>query len=157
MRTYYKGPDAIVTSESFTWRTGRQHVFAVRDLRNVSVVRSVKRTSEGIVPAISIGVSVLVSSVTAASLVRGAAAWVVGAFVSLAALGYSWQAVRSRPKYWEIRAQYRGVDTVLYSNRDLRIFNQVARAFRRAIEDALPPASYPDEGFGKGSMDRGVA
>lgn len=156
MRTYYRGHDALVTSEVFVWRTEPQRVFVVRELRDVSVVRSNKRTSEGLVPAIIIGVSVLVLSVTTASIVKGAVAWVVSAFASLIALGYSWQAVRLRPRYWEIRAQYRGVDTVLYSNRDPRTFNQVARAFRRSIEDAIPPASYPDEGIGKGSMDRGV-
>jgi hypothetical protein len=139
------------------WRAGRERVFAVRDLRNVSVVRSSKRTSEGLVRAIVIGMSVLVLSVTTASLVSGTVAWVIGAFASLAALGYSWQAVRLQPQHWEIHAQYRGVDTVLYANSDPRTFNQVARAFRRAIEDALPSASYPDEGIGKGSMDRGVA
>ena len=39
MRTYYRGPDALVTDEHFVWRTATPRIFAVRELRNVGLVR----------------------------------------------------------------------------------------------------------------------
>jgi len=101
-RTYYRGPDAVVTDRLFVWHTTPAKGFAIQDLRNVGLVRT------------------------------GAVAVAVP-FLLLA--GFS--GVRSRR--WELRATYRGHDVVLYSTSDTRVFNQVARALRRAVEDARPP------------------
>jgi predicted oxidoreductase (fatty acid repression mutant protein) len=50
--------------------------------------------------------------------------------VSLAAFS-----LRSRPTLLELRATWYGREVVLYTATDERVFNQVSRALRRAIED----------------------
>jgi len=37
-----------------------------------------------------------------------------------------------------------GIPTPMYASPDQRVFNQVSRALRRAIEDARPPATWAD-------------
>ena len=39
MRTYYRGPDALVTQERFVWRTSSPRIFVVRELQNAVLVR----------------------------------------------------------------------------------------------------------------------
>jgi Family of unknown function (DUF6232) len=43
-----------------------------------------------------------------------------------------------RAAYWELLANYRGIEVVLLKSADERSFHQVSRALRRAIEDARP-------------------
>jgi hypothetical protein len=87
-RTYYRGPDAVVTDRFFIWHTTPTKGFDIRDLQHVGLVQP--------------------------------------PFVIFA---------RRR---WELRATYRGRQVTLYSSFDSRVFNQVARALRRAVEDARP-------------------
>jgi hypothetical protein len=49
---------------------------------------------------------------------------------------------RLRPQTFQLQATYRGAAVDLYSSEDERVFNQVTRALRRAIEDAHPPAVW---------------
>src|SRR6266498_4841424 len=46
-RTYYRGPDAVVTDQFFVWRTTPTKSFVIRDLRNVGLLRS---PSDGLRP-----------------------------------------------------------------------------------------------------------
>ena len=39
-RTYYRGPDAVVTDQLFVWLTKPTRSYVVRDLRNVGLVRA---------------------------------------------------------------------------------------------------------------------
>src|SRR3954454_17264865 len=39
-RTYYRGPDAVVTERHFVWLTRPTREFAVRDLRNIGFERT---------------------------------------------------------------------------------------------------------------------
>jgi hypothetical protein len=45
---------------------------------------------------------------------------------------------------WQVRATYRGAVTIVYESTDVRVFNQVTRALRRAIEDATPAPTGRD-------------
>lgn len=49
-----------------------------------------------------------------------------------------------RPRTFLLQATYRGTTVTLYASADQRVFNQVARALRRALEDAEPPATWDD-------------
>jgi hypothetical protein len=89
MRTYYRGPDAVVTSDFFVWRTTPAREFAIRDLSHVGIA-------------------------------HGPARW--------------WL----RRRCSELHARHRGLPTLLYLSHDPRVFNQVSRALRRAIEDSRP-------------------
>ena len=86
MRTYYRGPDAIVTSTYFVWRAESPHVFPIADLHSVS--RAERRIG--------------------------------------------WLRLRRR---FEICAHVRGAEVTVYATEHPRLFNQVTRALRRALEE----------------------
>lgn len=143
MRTYYRGPEAVVTSEAFVGRTAPARPFAIRDLRNVCITRS---DANGFRPTAVHAVGGL--------LIIAVAAWplwlaspllaltlVVLGMPGLVAVAVFW---RHRPQRWELRATYQGQVVQLYSSLDERVFNQVTRALRRAIEDARPPSEWDD-------------
>ena len=129
-RTYYRGPDAVVTSEVFVWLTSPPKSFAVRELRRVGLVRSHAGRVQpygAIVLAISVG----------PLLETPAAVVTILLVATLPLLAYTVYR-RARAKVWEIHAHYRGAEVLLYASSDERIFNQVARALRRAMEDSDP-------------------
>ncbi|MFI7539733.1 DUF6232 family protein [Actinoplanes sp. NPDC049599] len=140
MRTYYRGPDAVVTSTVFAGRATARP-YAIRDLRNVRIARTEQSQPSA-------------THVTAALLMIAVAAWPLAKAsplyaLALVALGMPALAAgvvmwRLRPQTWELRATYRGSETVLFSSTDERVFNQVSRALRRAIEDVHPPATWTD-------------
>lgn len=129
-RIYYRGPDALVSDDQFVWhpRTAPL-VFAISDLRNVGLVQAPARIRP-YAPAFA-----------SVALVAAAAGWAllpdpliyVLVFLGLAipAVAVMWH----EPGRWELHAQYRGAAVVLYSSPDARVFNQVGRALRRAMED----------------------
>jgi hypothetical protein len=140
MRTYYRGPDAVVTSTVFAGRATATP-YAIRELRNVRIARTEQSQPSA-------------THVTAGFLFIAAAVWPLWKAsplyaLALVALGMPALAAgvvlwRLRPQTCELRAAYRGVEVVLYSSTDERVFNQVTRALRRAIEDAHPPATWTD-------------
>ena len=143
MRTYYRGPDAVLTDDHFMWRTGAStRIFAVRELRDVGLVRGEpagSRLGAMIVTAAGL-VTLTVASWTLAGPVVGytaAAAAVVLASIVVAARGG-----RSACR-WSLQGTYRGVPVILYSSPDPRVFNQVTRALRRAIEDGRATRPAP--------------
>jgi hypothetical protein len=133
-RVYYRGPDAVVTSELFIWRTAPAKTFVIRELRHVGIVRSdVEHLRSD------------TAHVAGGSLIVVAAAWPMLRTPGLVALGVIVFAVpgvvaaacwRMRPRAWELCGMYRGMDVVLYVSTDVRVLNQVSRALQRAMEDA---------------------
>ena len=142
-RTYYRGPDAVVTSEVFVWRTTPAQVFAIRYLHDVGIAR------EDLSPLRPTTVHV-----AGGSLVLVAATWPMWHTPGLVALGLLVVAVpgavavaacsRTRLRRWELQATYRGAPTVLFQSFDARVFHQVSRALRRSIEDGRPDWSTED-------------
>jgi hypothetical protein len=137
-RTYYSGPDALVTDRLIVWRTTPAKGFAVRELRNVGRVRG---ETNGLRPyTVHVAAGALILIVATWTMVETPAAYVLGFLAVAVPGGFAAATVRSRPRRWELRANYRGQDVVLYASSDERVFNQVTRALRRAVEDARPPA-----------------
>lgn len=137
-RTYYRGPDALVTDRLFVWRTTPSKGFAVRELRNVGLVRVDVDRLRPYTAHVAAGALVLLAATW--TMLDTPAAYVLG-FLAVAVPGsFTVFAMRARPRRWELRANYRGLEVVLYASSDVRVFNQVARALRRAVEDARPPA-----------------
>jgi len=143
MRTYYRGPDALVTDERFVWHTAAPRIFAVRDLHRVGLVRAD-------VPNPSSGAALLAATGLAAA---AAAGWVVAGSALSAALGamaivtFTVAVIARKLRtvhMWQLRASHRGVMTIIYQSTDVRVFNQVARALRRAIEDERPAPTGRD-------------
>lgn len=139
-RTYYRGPDAVVTDELFIWRGTR---FVVRELQHVGVVRvSAKPASPTAVLTVAAGT---VAAVGAGwTLLEPPSAYAVGLLAVLVPLAFTVPSMTRRPRGWELRATYRGSGVVLYTCADERQFGQVKRALRRSIEDARPPERYRD-------------
>jgi len=132
MRTYYRGNDALVTSELFVRRTTSAKSFVIRDMRNVCIAGD---TGSGR------SMLLIITAAGFLGLTATAAAWTINGRYALfflaitlpIALGatLAWQRQHAR---WELRAQYRGRPVTLYTSRNVRVFNQVTRALRRAIE-----------------------
>jgi hypothetical protein len=128
MRTYYRGPDAVVTDTHFVWKDAVVRIFAIDDLADVRLERRAPGGRSGLE-------LVLVLALLATAVLAG---WRFGLLVAAppvvaAALVLIVLRRRGRPA-WEIRARYRAREVTLYTSRDPRIFNQVTRALRRTIE-----------------------
>ena len=135
-RTYYRGPDALVTDRLFVWHTTPAKGFAVRDLRNVGLVRG---DADPLRPyTLHVAAAALVLVAATWTMLDTPAAYVLGFLAVAVPGGFTAASMRSRPRRWELRANYRGLEVVLYASSDVRVFNQVARALRRAVEDARP-------------------
>jgi hypothetical protein len=128
MRTYYRGPDAVVTDTHFVWRTPTVRIFAIADLEDVRLVRSVPGGPSGV--AVALGFGLLVALAAGVRFGMIAAIPLVVAVVVLAFAARR----RGGGHAWEIRARYRAQEVTLYTSADRRIFNQVTRALRRTIE-----------------------
>jgi Family of unknown function (DUF6232) len=135
-RTYYSGPDAVVTDRLFVWRTTPAKGFAVRELRNVGLVRGDTDRLRPYTIHVAAGVLVLLAATW--TMLDTPAAYVLGFLAVAVPGGFAAGTLRSRPRRWELRANYRGLEVVLYASSDVRVFNQVARALRRAVEDSRP-------------------
>jgi hypothetical protein len=138
-RTYYRGTDAVVTDRLFVWRTTPATTgYVIRDLRNVGLVRA---DADQLRPY-TMHVVVLTAILAAATwtVVQTPAAYFLGFLTVALPTVFGIAAVRSRPRRWELRANYHGQEVILYASTDVTKFNQVTRALRRAVEDARPPS-----------------
>lgn len=144
MRTYYRGPDAMVTSELFVRRATSTKSYAIRDLRNVCIACDQGSGQRRPLIAAAIGLLGLVGAVAALAVDRPYAVILILLTTVVAVPGtLLWP---RPPVDWELRASYRGHSVSLYSSRDVTVFNQVARGLRRAIEaDRRPPVFEVDD------------
>ena len=95
MRLYYRGREAVVTSELFVRRHPRPGQFMIRELRNVRIAVPGRLVEALFRPQLS-------------------------------------------TREWALWADYRGRSVALYTSPDERVFNQVVRALRRALEETEP-------------------
>jgi hypothetical protein len=141
-RTYYRGPDAVVTDQLFVWLTKPSKSYVVRDLRSVGLVRAEGSRLRFYTPHVATGTLVLAVAVW---LTFGSpAAYALGALAVAVPSTFAVARMRARARRWELRATYRGGRVLLYASSDVRVFNQVVRALRRAVEDARPPVNDRD-------------
>ena len=144
MRTYYRGADAVVTSELFVRRTTSAKRFAIRDMRDVCIACGAGNGRSKLIIAPTAGFLCLAAAAAAWSIGGWYAPFIVAIAASIAVgAALLWQ---REPTRWELRAQYRGRPVTLYTSCDVRVFNQVTRALRRAIEaDRRPPSWQEDD------------
>ncbi|MET0418324.1 MAG: DUF6232 family protein [Actinoplanes sp.] len=138
MRIYYQGPEAVVTSDFFIRRGSVPNTFAIRDLRGVCIA---PETADGFGP---VGYTAAASLAAAVVVLGLAGPWFAAGFLGLATASVGCVAVRwrQRPRRQELRADYRGETVTLYASCDERVFNQVSRALRRALENLPPPSTW---------------
>jgi hypothetical protein len=138
MRLYYRGSDAIVTSEHFVHRTpAATTTYRVRDLRNIGVTEAEPQSSN--LPQLIIGALVLAG--VGWAVVRGTPLYAI-ALLSLATFAVAAGSLfrRTKQKHLVLFGVYRGQPVSLYSSPDARVFNQVKRAVQRAVEERDEPA-----------------
>jgi hypothetical protein len=74
---------------------------------------------------------------------------IVGAVLGFLAVLAGAAAMVTQPRrtvyQWQVRATYHGAPVTVYTSVDQRVFNQVTRALRRAVEDARP--THADHGL----------
>lgn len=137
MRTYYRGPDAVITDTHFVWHRPSVQIFAIDDLDDVRLERTIAGGPSGMELVLGLA---LVTLAVVAGLKYGplAASPLIAALVVVAVI-----ALRRRSgNAWEIRASYRAQEVTIYSSPDPRTFNQVTRALRRTIERRTIRQSY---------------
>jgi uncharacterized protein DUF6232 len=141
-RTYYRGPDAVVTDQHFVWLTRPAKSYVVRDLRSVGLLKAAVNPLSSY--TLHVASATLALAVATWLAIDSPAAYALGALTLAVPSTFAVARTRTRPQRWELRATYRGAQVVLYASSDVRVFNQVARALRRAVEDARPPVDNHD-------------
>ena len=138
-RTYYRGPDGVVTDQLFIWQNTPVRSFAVRDLRNVGQARA--DAASGSAAGVAVVGGVTVAAIGAGwTMLEPPTAYAIGLVAVMIPVAFTLPSLFRRRTAWELHATYRGVEVVLYSCTEERQFNQVKRALRRAMENARPPA-----------------
>jgi hypothetical protein len=140
-RTYYRGPDAVVTDRLFVWHTTPAKGFVVRDLRKVALGRTETDRLRAFTPHVAGGAAIAAAATW--MLVHTPVALAVSAATVSVPAAFALAAHLVRVTRWELRASYHGREVLLYASTDERVFNQVARALRRAVEDARSPSVHP--------------
>jgi len=110
MRTYYRGPDAVVTDTHFVWQDSIVRIFAIDDLADVRLERRAPARRAGMELVL---VLALLATAVFAGLRFGllvAAPPVVAAVLVLIFLR------RPGRHAWEIRARYRAREVTLYAS-----------------------------------------
>jgi len=132
MRIYYRGPDCLVTSKFFVWRTAPAR-FAIRDLRDVCIAH--RELGRPVPIGTCLAGGACLATTAAAALWHSPALCAFAVLSGTVAVSLAALSLRSRPTLLELRATWYGREVVLYTATDERVFNQVSRALRRAIED----------------------
>jgi hypothetical protein len=134
MRTYYRGPDAYLTTDRFVWLVDTPKIVPVRELRAIQRIEQAAgaRSSD----ALLVTSGGLALCAAAGWLSAGALA---GGVLALLAVSAAVVAVRSRQstgaRIHRVVATVRGARTTIYESRDLQRFNQVTRALGRCLEN----------------------
>jgi hypothetical protein len=139
MRTYYRGPDVLITHEAFVRHTAPEQTFLIRELHHVVLVRGDLDPARTTSAHVAGGAAILVMAgwPLLDSPAAYAAAVLLVAVPSAAGVAYR----RMRPRAWELRGWHEGREVILFASADIQTFNQVGHALRRAIEDHGPSAS----------------
>lgn len=139
VRVYYRGADAIVTSDRLVLPPMGGQTLRLADLTNVRLVRVSPRLRSLLAVAAAVVFPLGVAGVVGSALADGMTTKVVViAAVTIAVGSLSYLARRWVPQRWELWGEYRGEERILYSTVDSRMFNLVARALRRALENSKP-------------------
>jgi hypothetical protein len=143
MRTYYRGRDAVVTSELFVRRVTSTKSYAIRDLRNIGIACDQHSARSRPMVAAGLGFLGLIGAFAALATGSLYALILAGPMTALAVAGaLLWP---RPPANWALQASYRGRSISLYSTRDVTVFNQVTRALRRAIEADRRPLVFEED------------
>jgi hypothetical protein len=137
VRIYYRGPDALLTDEHFTWHGPERAHFSIRDLREVGRVRSV---ASGLSSRTLLVVGAMLACTVPWLLAAPFAAYSVILIVLATAATTLAVGRRRKVSLWQVQATYHGSRVTIYASADERVFNQVTRALSRAIGDARSPA-----------------
>jgi hypothetical protein len=139
MRTYYRGPDILITDEAFIRRTAPRQVFLIRELRNVVIARGDSDRSRP--RTLHIGGGAVILAAAAWPILDTPAAFAAAALIFAVPGAAVLAGRRLTPRRFELRATYQGREVVLFGSSDETTFNQVGRGLRRALEGSGPSAA----------------
>ena len=131
MSVFYRSPHVLITGEVLevagtVWRR-----FAIRDLRQVRIVR---QEPAGFSTQRVLGLSALVASLVTVPVV-GRVSGVLAIVTLTLLLVIVLMNLRFAPRVtWELIARYRGSSIVLFASTDQHEFEQVCRALQRSLE-----------------------
>lgn len=129
---YYRGPDVAVNNQYLITSRDR---FALAELADLGVVRG--PTHPAVLISAVIGVAQLPIVVPVVTIVRSPLAILLAAVLLVVPCVVAIVSSRRWPARFELQANYRGRELVLFTSRNEREFGQVSRALRRAVE-SLP-------------------
>jgi orotate phosphoribosyltransferase-like protein len=139
MRTYYRGHDALVTGQTFTWLTSPPRTVPVRHLQDIVVVHRTLGSAPSRLAQVACASVIVAAAWILHNMIFGYAATALAFGASLAMM-VTYR--RTRAHSWQIHATCAGRPVLLYASRDRQSFNQVSRGLIRAKEAAGPPASW---------------
>jgi len=128
----YPGPEVVITHEVFAVLGPVPQQFRIRELMDVRVIRGDLPRERMVLAHVAAGVLVVLLLV--APHLESALAWLIVTATAVSSLIISGAYVRLRPRIYELRVSYRGLDICLYSSPNLVTFGQVTRALSRALE-----------------------
>ena len=134
MRTYYRGPDAVITDHEFIWTTHPGRAYSVGQLHDAGIVCD---SRPGAPMTILLTGGLLGGAAIYAAMFLGPVGLATAAgLILLLTLAVAALAGLRPHRTRHLQAQYLGRTTLIYSSSDTRVFNQVARALQRTIEDS---------------------
>jgi hypothetical protein len=129
MTIYYRGPRALVTEDVLEVWVPQHHVFRIRELTAVYVVRCVAgRRPIHALPVVAVAVAVAVPIAESSAGLPAVAVLVAAASLLTAAC------LRPPVQPYELHGIHRGREVRLFRSADARAFGQVRRALTRAME-----------------------
>jgi len=132
MRTYYRGPEVLITDQVFAVLTPYPAVFRIDELYNIRVFRSELHPARVFTAHAAGGAYVVVAA--SWPLIHSPLAC-LAAFVLVATPSViSGACSRLTPRTYELRAVYRSLDVQLFATADVTTFGQARRGLVRAME-----------------------
>jgi hypothetical protein len=131
MVTYFPGPEIVITDRAVVVYGPRPATFRLNKIRNPRVVRGDVTLATVLTSRFAVG-ALVVAVATAPLIGNPARVATLSAAVLLCIVSLAMRYLA--PRYYELRVTYNGFEVRLYESADQTRFNQVKRAFGRALE-----------------------
>ena len=131
MSVFYRSPRVLITEDVFEVACTAWCRYAIRDLRDVHIVRQDPGKPIG---DRLLGLSALVAGLLVVPVIGGSSAELVVLTLVVLAAAVAVTVRRSPPVTWRLMATHRGRRMVLFTSVDQGEFEQVCRALQRGLD-----------------------
>jgi hypothetical protein len=129
---FYRRNGVVVTNRYLTVGARRYEIAELTDLRQARGT-----THPGVVVGLVIAVAEAAFVAPFVGLLRSPAAWLAAAVALVIPCLVGFYCARRWPAQYELLADYRGRQVIVFTTRDETEFGQMSRAIRRAIDAAF--------------------